>query len=417
MKSGLLPYALPAALAACLTWFCVPARANGPQLVSTSVSPYVPIAKMWQGATVYGTGRPVTVRFVRSIADWGNQLNVMDPATGKEIPLWSYHRNSQSFHCPDSGGLAWNMGVRDSSEEIVFMLRTLTSDYGGKYCTGEACGPRYSGLNEPGRSRYYSTGEFAHLAGMVWARAARITQAQADSLPAPCAGAGRPMPGEGCVLFSFNDGANDTYGDLIFLVTGVEMDVERTAPPLPIDSTVPKLAPGTADCRIEAVAGGVTQGETFVSRPMALPVSAILPRHNPSQARIFMDQAWRLADPRRPDETQFPNGPDILVTTPGPFEFNLGFFTNQGGLVNRAKGAVTAAMLGSIPAGPDGRRSISLMWYPAAANGNLASTGAYVVKGYLRTLATREQDNPAERPLSCPEDKTELLSSFGYLRH
>ena len=150
---------------------------------------------------------------------------------------------------------------------------------------------------------------------------------------------------------------------------------------------------------------------------MTLPVSAILPRQNPSQARIFMDQTWRLADPRRPDETQFPNGPDILVTTPGPFEFNLGFFTNQGGLVNRAKGEVTADMLAGIPVGLDGRRSISLMWYPAGTNGNLASTGAYVVKGYLRTLAARVKDNPGERPASCPDDKTELLSSFGYLRH
>jgi hypothetical protein len=220
------------------------------------------------------------------------------------------------------------------------------------------------------------------------------------------------------VLFSFNDGANETFGDLVVLVTGVDMDVERNG--LPRDSgdgSKPKPIPGTITCLIDATAGGVTLGETFQSKPMTLPVSAILPRRSTSQARVFMDQSWRLLDPRRPDETQFPNGPDIAVITPGPFEFNLGFFTNQGGIVNRAKGEVTAEMLANIVPETDGRRAISLMWYPAGVDGYIASTGAYVVKGWIRTLSPRQPGNPGERPSVCPDEKTNLLSSFGYIRH
>jgi hypothetical protein len=389
-----------------------------PQLVATKPSTYSPVTAMWRGASLYGTGRPVSVYFIRSIADWGNQLFQVDPATGREKSLMLFRDTQQAFHCPDSGGLVADLGMRDSSDEIVFNLRTLSASYAGKYCTGEACGPRYSGLNDPARSRYYSRGEYAHMANFVWTQSARLTPAQVDSIPAACTSMARMLPGEGGILMSYNDGANDTYGDLLFLVTGVEMDVERFAPPIGPDPDTSDALPLAAECRIDAGAGGVTKGEAFQPRAMALPVSAILPRRSSTRSRMFMDQDWRLMDPARPDETQFPNGPDILVTAPGPFEFNLGFFTNQGGLVNRAKGRVTAAMLAHIPPGPDGRRSISLMWYPVSSAGQIASTGAYVVKGTLRTLPAGSSSDPASgRPASCPEVKADLLSSFGYIRY
>ncbi|HKP96739.1 MAG TPA: hypothetical protein VJ385_13360 [Fibrobacteria bacterium] len=388
---------------------------SGPIAVPNEPSTYLPVKTLYRGATVYGTGKPVGVRFIHSTAEWGNQLFFMNPRTGEADPLFLYYGSGRKNRCPDSGGISADLGTYDSSEEIVLMMTTVASRYSGAYCTGEACGPRYTGLNDPLRSRFYSRGQYAHMARHLWAEAARVTSAQVDSMADPCAETARIPRGEDGVLFSFNDGANDTFGDMVVLVTGVQMDVERSGRPLPPD-TGTKPDSVAAECRIEASAGGVSRGESFLPQPMALPVSAILPRADPSGTRMFMDQRWRIADPRRPDETRFPNGPDILVTTPGPFEFNLGFFTNQGGIVNRARGTVSAEMLEGIRPGPDGRRSISLMWYPASATGYIASTGAYVVKGWLRTLPPGPNANPGERPASCKDDKINLLSSFGYIR-
>ncbi len=393
--------------------------AGGPQIISNPPSDFLPVKTLYRGATVYGTGKGVSVRFVHSTANWGNQLFFMDPRTSTENPLLLYHGSGRGNLCPDSGGLRADLGVFDSTQELVFMMRTVSSNYPGLYCTGEACGPRYTGMNDPKKSRFYSSVGFSHMANHLWAEAARVTKAQVNSLPPPCPGAPRTPADDSGIVFSYNDGANASYGDLVFLVTGVIMDVERGGrPPIPPgDGVRPDTASSPSVCLIEASSGGVTQGETFFPKPMALPVSAILPRGSPSQSRRFMDQAWRLADAARPDETGFPNGPDIKVTTPGPFAFNLGFFTNQGGLVNRARGEVTAEMLANIDRQADGRRVISLMWYPAGEDGYQASTGTYVVKGFLRTLASESAAGPGDRPTACKDEKTDLLSVFGYLRH
>ncbi|MDB5103857.1 MAG: hypothetical protein JWP91_1546 [Fibrobacteres bacterium] len=410
-RMGLLAFALA-------LWSAyVPARSagHGPFAVAVTPSEFVPTTIMYRGATVFGTGKPIVVRFVHSTADWGNQLFFMDPRTGGEKPLILYRGSGLGNKCPDSGSMQANLGIYDSTEEAVFMLRSVSSDFAGQYCTGEACGPRYTGLNDPILSRFHSRGEFGHMAGHIWAEANRITKEQADSLGPPCPGRPR-SPGEEGILFSFNDGANGTFGDLVILVTGVYMDVERDGlPRLPAD-TVVVPGPIPARCGIEAVAGGVARGEPFMPQPMERPVSAILPRPSPRHPRIFMDQAWRREDGHRPDETHFPNGPDIEVTTPGPFEFNLGFFTTQGEFVNRARGVVTAEMLGSIGAGKDGRRSISLMWYPVSEKGNIASTGSFVVRGWLRTIPNALPSEPGHASASCPEDRANLLSTFGFIR-
>lgn len=391
--------------------------ADGPQAIPNVPSTFIPAPVLYRGATLYGTGKPVGVRFIHSTADWGNQLFFMEPRTGTESPLLLYRSSGRGNHCPDSGGLSANLGVYDSTEELVFMLRTIASNFAGQYCTGEACGPRYTGMNDPVRSRFYSRGEFSHMAGHLWAEAARVSAEQVDSIGPPCAGTAKATDGEGGILISFNDGANETFGDLVFLVTGAVMDVEKTDLPLPPGDTVKPAVPESFNCRLEASTGGVTQGEAFQPRAIALPVSAILPRVSQARARVFMDQSWRHLDPGRPDETQFPNGPEIKITTPGPFEFNLGFFTNQGLFVNRAKGTVSAEMLAHIAPGTDGRRRISLMWYPASKDGYMASTGAYVVKGWMRTLPPIDTSAAGERHTGCQDDKLYLLATFGYLRH
>ncbi len=410
-----------ATLASCLVFcFCLcvslcvpaPASARTPLFLAVSPSAWMPVNAVWQGANVYGTGKPVSVYFIHSIADWGNQLYFMDPATGSENPLLLYRGSGRGGACPDSGGLVADLGVRDSSQQLVFMLRTISSNYAGKYCTGEACGPRYTGMNDAS-ARFHSSGEYAHLLGQVWAQAARIPQAKADSMGPPCTGTSRIPPGEGGVLFSFNDGANDSFEDLVILVTGVEMDVERDHV-IPPDSAKPKPKPIPVNCVLDATTGGVTHGDAFLPRPMEMPLSAIRPRDMPTQARYHLDQAWRERYPGRPDETAFPNGPEITVTSALPFSFNLGFFTNTGEFINRAHGSVTAGMMGLLPVAGDGRRAVSLMWYPVSEKGNLVSTGAYVVKGWIRSNPASEAVGPAA---ACPEEKTNLLSAFGYIRH
>lgn len=401
--------ALPTLLVLCFA----ASQAGDPLFIATNPTPFMPVSNVWRGATVYGTGQPVTVHFVHSIADWGNQFFFMDNATGKANPLLLYRGNGLGNRCPDSGGLVADLGVRDSSEELVFMLKTISSTFAGKHCTGEACGPRYTGMNDF-TSRFRSDGEFRHLQGFLWAEAARIPRAIADSLPPPCSGTPRVPPGDGGVLFSFNDGANDGYEDLVVLVTGVEMDVERKRI-VPPDSIPPKPDPAVASCALDAGMAGSLEGEDFLPRFVELPVSAIRPRANPKAARYFLDQEWRGRYPGRPDETAFPDGPEIRVTSPRAFSFNLGFFTNQGEFVNRAKGEVTESMFRlGIPNG-DGRRTVSLLWYPVSLTGNRVGTGAYVVKGWIRTLPPAS--GSADPAAACADAKKNLLSAFGYLRH
>lgn len=414
LRMGLFAFAL----AGVISESAVPVTGpfTGPYAVSATPSEYIPVSTLYRGATVFGTGKPVSVRFVHSTADWGNHLFLMDFKTGAERPLMIYRGGGRGMLCPDSGGVRADLGVYDSAQELVFMLRSISNNnYAGKYCTGEACGPRYTGLNHPAKSRFYSRGEFGHMAGHIWAEAARISAEQAAALPLPCAGAAPAAAGEEGILFSFNDGANDTFGDLVIQVIGVQMDVERTGLPNPVPDTVP-LNPVPVRCAINAGIGGVTRGEAFQPQAMEKPVSAIVPRRRPTEARIYMDQTWRNRDARRPDETHFPNGPEIKVYTPGPFEFNLGFFTNQGEFVNRARGEVTAEMLRNLEVEADGRRGISLMWYPASRNGHMASTGAYVVRGWFRTLPKAGPIETGHQASSCPEARFNLLSTFGFIR-
>ena len=394
---------LSSVLALLLSFPCAHPR---PIPLAVKPTPYMPVASVWLGATLYGTGKPVTVHFIRSTSDWGHELAFMDSRAGAARPLMLYRSTGHERLCPDSGGLKAELGPRDSSEEIVFRLRTLVAQYAGKFCTGEACGPRYTGMNNV-FSHYHSAGEYAHLMGLIWAQMARIPAAVADSLPPPCPGASRLPPGEGGVLVSFNDGFDDGFGDMVILVTGVDMDVERPAlvpenPPLPIPKAL-------SSCQVEAAAGGVAEGEAFAPRAMALPLSAIAPRASGREPRFFIDQEWRLRYPGRPDETAFPNGPEIRVAAPGPFRFDLAFFTNHGEFVNRARGEVTAGMLRLAPTLPDGRRQVSLLWYPVSEGGERISTGAYVVKGWIKSA-------PASSP-ACGESRASLLSTFGYIRN
>ena len=83
--------------------------------------------------------------------------------------------------------------------------------------------------------------------------------------------------------------------------------------------------------------------------------------------------------------------------------------------MNRAKGEVSADMFRlGLPA-EGGRRTVSLMWYPVSTQGNLIGTGAYVVKGWIKTAP--KIPGSADPASACDEAKANLLSAFGYLRH
>ena len=59
-----------------------------------------------------------------------------------------------------------------------------------------------------------------------------------------------------------------------------------------------------------------------------------------------------------------------------------------------------------------GRRTVSLLWYPASDRGERISTGAYVVKGWIKS-----SPGTAPEPSRCGASEANLLSAFGYIRH
>ena len=80
--------------------------------------------------------------------------------------------------------------------------------------------------------------------------------------------------------------------------------------------------------------------------------------------------------------------------------------------MNRASGEVTEEMLRFLPLRADGRRTVSLLWYPASDRGERMSTGAYVVKGWIKS-----SPGTAPEPSRCGASEANLLSAFGYIRH
>ena len=55
--------------------------ATPPIAIPVTPSAYVPVNMMYRGATVFGTGKPITVHFIHSIAAWGKHFFFLDPVT------------------------------------------------------------------------------------------------------------------------------------------------------------------------------------------------------------------------------------------------------------------------------------------------------------------------------------------------
>lgn len=332
---------------------------------------------------------------------------------GASIPLFTFSEIGQGKECPEEDSLVRNLGVFTEGEVLTLMLKTLKSGFAGEYCTGEACGPRYSGLNDPAISAFYSKGEFSRFAKHAWASAARLDSAAIARIGGPCPSVGYGERESSGILVVFDDGADVAAGDMIVLMEGVEIAPFAT---LKADSAKENGngggPAGNESCTISVSGGGVTRGEAFLPHRVSLPVSVVRMHADPFKRPDFLDQEWRDADPRRPAEADFPAAPALRIKSAGPFAFNLAFFTNHGILVNKASGTVSQAMLTGIAPDDTGLREVGLMWYPASSDAQRASTGAYIVKGTITPLGTGTGARPARG--ACRDTLFRIL--FGYIR-
>lgn len=180
--------------------------------------------------------------------------------------------------------------------------------------------------------------------------------------------------------------------------------------------------------RLSAEGGGCRRGRALSNpRPVAIPVSVIAPRSadrsvacaDGDQAPVCLDcltREWKAADPRRYDADALPPGPEIRITTQGPFRFDLAFFNTAGEFVNRAQGQVSAAMLQAVAADARGNRTVSLQWYPVSEQGHQAASGAYIAKGTLTLSPDGTVGSLPELPFSVVAAVERVQIRFGYLR-
>jgi hypothetical protein len=167
---------------------------------------------------------------------------------------------------------------------------------------------------------------------------------------------------------------------------------------------------------ISVKGAGFASGNTLINpQPVKIPVSVV-----PGAVLVpnpicldCKDPKWKSLDPARPGA--FPQGPLIVVSTKGPFRFDLNFYTNLGEFVNSAKGEVTELMLQDLPLDSTGRKVVSLMWYPVSQNGHQAGTGAYIAKGRFIIPSGTLQGGQGE-PISVVGRVNNVAILLGYLR-
>ena len=176
-----------------------------------------------------------------------------------------------------------------------------------------------------------------------------------------------------------------------------------------------------------AIAGGGCRRGRALNDPhrLQVPISVIAPRSPgvkgcaEAGAPTCLDcltGEWKRADPGRYDAEALPPGPELRVTTQGPFRFDLAFYTTLGEFVNRAAGTVTAEMLKAVAPDAKGIRAVDLQWYPVRETGEQAATGAYIAKGTLTLLPDPGLSAAAGLPVSVVSRPERVQVRFGYLR-
>jgi hypothetical protein len=107
----------------------------------------------------------------------------------------------------------------------------------------------------------------------------------------------------------------------------------------------------------------------------------------------------------------------MQIRTSGPFRYHLRFFSNRGEFVNRAEGGVDAAMLQTVPKDESGAYLLNLYWWPVSPGGQMAGTGAYILRGSIQGTGEVDMMAPLEAEFSHLPNRTGNVSfTFGFLR-
>ncbi|MEO6097729.1 MAG: choice-of-anchor L domain-containing protein [Fibrobacteria bacterium] len=105
------------------------------------------------------------------------------------------------------------------------------------------------------------------------------------------------------------------------------------------------------------------------------------------------------------------------VRTSGPIRYKLRFFSNRGEVVNRAEGVVDAGMLQSVPKDGDGNYRLNLYWWPVTPHGQMAGTGAYILRGSILGEGEVDLLAPAEAGFThLPNEAGNISLIFGFIR-
>ncbi|MEO6095408.1 MAG: choice-of-anchor L domain-containing protein [Fibrobacteria bacterium] len=105
------------------------------------------------------------------------------------------------------------------------------------------------------------------------------------------------------------------------------------------------------------------------------------------------------------------------VRTSGPIRYKLRFFSNRGEVVNRAEGVVDAGMLQSVPKDGDGNYLFNLYWWPVSPRGQMAGTGAYILRGSILGEGEVDLLAPVEAGFThLPNEAGNVSLIFGFIR-
>ncbi|MEO6095409.1 MAG: choice-of-anchor L domain-containing protein [Fibrobacteria bacterium] len=105
------------------------------------------------------------------------------------------------------------------------------------------------------------------------------------------------------------------------------------------------------------------------------------------------------------------------VRTSGPIRYKLSFFSNRGEVINHAEGGVDAGMLQSVPKDGDGNYRLNLYWWPVSWDGQMAGTGAYIMRGSILGEGELDLLTPPEPGFThLPNEAGNVSLIFGFIR-
>jgi len=113
-------------------------------------------------------------------------------------------------------------------------------------------------------------------------------------------------------------------------------------------------------------------------------------------------------------------GPDPIpewdVHSKYGFHYSFQIFDNLGQFVAKSVGDITSDMIGKLPPGADGFKTLRFRWVPVARDRNKVATGAYILKGLLANANNENQKGTQGEDQTVKGTQTTVLLTFGYLR-